>query len=118
MPRHTKDHLDKSRFEKSNERYTLKGMLQDEFYNLVHLERRKFFYTAWDLTVRPAKSIKMLVSGYKKYLYSYFNYLILIGTITIFLSVRYKFFVSGYELGDQSNFVENILNTMGFVVPA
>lgn len=114
MARHTKESSDKVRFEKSDERYTLKGMVQDELYNLMHLERRKFFYTAWDLTVNPAKSIKMVLSGYKKYLYPYFNYLILIGTIAIFLSLRYKFFVSGYELGDQSNLVEDVLNSMGF----
>ncbi len=114
MPRHTKELLDKTRLEKSNSRFTLKGMLEDEFYNLVHLERRKFFYTAWDLTVRPAESIKMVLTGYRKFLYPYFNYLILIGTITIFLSVRYKFFVSGYELGDQSTFLDTVLNGMGF----
>ncbi len=114
MPRHTKDLLNKTRMEKSDRRYTVKGMLEDEFYNLVHLERRKFFYTAWDLAVRPAKAIKMVLTGYKKYLYPYFNYLILIGTITIFLSVRYKFFVSGYEIGDQSDWAGGLLDSMGF----
>lgn len=114
MPRLTKEHLDRNRLEKANERYTLKGMLQDEFYNLVHLERRKFFYTAWDLTIRPAKSIKMVLSGYKKYLYPYFNYLVLIGAITIFLSVRYKFFVTGFEIGDQSDAAGKLLDWMGF----
>lgn len=114
MPRLTKEHIDKNRFERSDERFTLKGMLRDEFYNLIHIERRRFFYTVLDLTTNPAKSIKMVFNGYRKYLYPYFNYLILIGTITIFLSVRYKFFVSGYELGDQNNFVENVLNSMGF----
>lgn len=114
MPRHTKEYQDKTRMEKSDERFTVKGMLNDEFYNFVHLERRKFFYTAWDLTVRPAKAIKMLLSGYKKYLYPYFNYLFLIGTITIFLSVRYKFFVTGFEIGDQSDWAGNLLDWMGF----
>lgn len=114
MPRHTKEYLDKTRLEKSDERYTPKGMLLDEFYNFIHLERRKFFYTAWDLTVRPAKAIHMVLGGYKRYLYPYFNYLILIGTITIFLSVRYKFFVSGYDIGDQNTFLDQVLNGMGF----
>src|SRR5688500_19235154 len=114
MPRLTKEYQDKSRLEKSNERFTVKGMLNDEFYNIVHMERRKFIYTAWDLTVRPAEAIRKLLSGYRKYLYPYFSYLILIGTITIFLSVRYKFFVSGYDLGEQNNFLEKILNNMGF----
>jgi hypothetical protein len=114
MPRHTKDFLDKTRYEKSEGRYTLKGMLEDELFNLIHLERRKFFYTAWDLTIRPAKAIKMVLDGYKKYLYPYFNYLILIGTITIFLSVRYKFFVTGFEIGDQSDGAGKVLDWMGF----
>lgn len=114
MPRHTKEHLNRSRLEKTEERFTVKGMVDDELYNLMHLERRKFFYTAWDLTVRPAKAIKMLLSGYRRYLYPYFNYLILVGTITIFLSVRYKFFVSGYDIGEQNNFLEDILGWMGF----
>lgn len=114
MPRHTKEHLKRSRLEKTEERFTVKGMINDELYNLMHLERRKFFYTAWDLTVRPAESIKKLLSGYRRYLYPYFNYLILVGTITIFLSVRYKFFVSGYDIGDQNNVLEDILGWMGF----
>ncbi len=114
MPRHTKEYLDKSRLEKSDERYTVKGMVEDELYNFIHLERRKFFYTAWDLTVRPAKAIRMVLSGYRKYLYPYFNYLVVIGAITIFLSVRYKFFVSSYDIGDQSSFLDLVLNSMGF----
>lgn len=114
MAKHTKESSDKVRLEKSDERYTLKGMLQDELYNLTHLERRRFFYTAWDLTVRPAESIKMVLTGHKKYLYPYFNYLILIGTITIFLSVRYQFFVSGYDIGEQSDWAGNLLDSMGF----
>jgi hypothetical protein len=56
----------------------------------------------------------MVLSGHRKYLYPYLNYLILIGAITIFLSVRYKFFVSSYDIGDQSSFVDLILNSMGF----
>ncbi len=114
MPRHTKEYQDKTRLEKSEGRFTVKGMLQDELYNLIHLERRKFFYTAWDLTVRPARSIKMVLSGHRKYLYPYLNYLFLIGTITIFLSVHYKFFVTGFDIGTQSSFFDNILNGMGF----
>lgn len=114
MAKHTKEFLDKIRLEKTEERYTLKGMLLDEFYNFMHLERMKFFYTALDLTFRPAESIKMVLTGYKKYLYPYFNYLILIGTITIFLSVRYKFFVSGVDIGDQSDWAGNLLDAMGF----
>lgn len=114
MPRHTKEFQDNTRLEKTNERYTVKGMLLDELYNFIHLERRKFFYTAWDLTIRPAKSIKMVLTGYRKYLYPYFNYLFLIGTITIFLSVHYKFFVTGFDIGNQSNFLDYILNQMGF----
>lgn len=114
MPRHTKEHLNRTRLEKSDERFTVKGMIDDEVYNLMHLERRKFFYTAWDLTIRPAQSVKKLLHGYRRYLYPYFNYLILVGTITIFLSVRYKFFVSGYDIGDQSNALEDMLEWMGF----
>jgi len=100
--------------EKSEGRFTIKGMLRDEFYNFLHLERRKFFYTAWDLTVRPAKSIKMVLNGHKKYLYPYLNYLLLIGAITIFLSVRYKFFVTGFEIGDESGWAGDLLASMGF----
>jgi hypothetical protein len=114
MPRHTKEHLDQTRLEKSDERYTVKGMVEDEFYNLMHLERRKFFYTAWDLTIQPAKAIKMVLTGHKRYLYPYFNYLMLIGAITIFLSVRYKFFVTGFEIGDQSGWAGQLLDWMGF----
>lgn len=114
MPRHTKEYLDQTRLEKSNERYTVKGIIQDELYNLLHLERRKFFYTAWDLTIRPAKSIKMVLQGYKKYLYPYLNYLVLIGAMIIFLSVRYKFFVTGFEIGDQSDAAGSLLDWMGF----
>ena len=114
MPRHTRELLDRTRQQKSEQRYTLKGMLEDEFYNFMHLERRKFFYTAWDLAIRPAQSIKMVLGGYKNYLYPYFNFMLLVGTITIFLSVRYKFFVSGYEIGDQSSFLDTSLNWMGF----
>jgi len=114
MPKHTKEFLDKTRLEKTDDRYTLSGMIRDEIYNLVHLERIKFIYTAWDLTVKPAQSIHMVLSGYRKYLYPYFSYLLLIGTITIFLTVRYKFFVSGYDIGDQHTLLEDILNFMGF----
>src|ERR1700741_3862714 len=114
MPRHTKEYQDRSRMEKTSERFTVKGMLNDEIYNFIHLERRKLFYTAWDLTVRPAKSIQMVLAGYRKYLYPYLNYLVLIGAITIFLSVRYKFFVSSYDIGDQSSFLDFLLNSMGF----
>jgi hypothetical protein len=114
MPRYTKELLEKTRLEKSEQRFTIKGMLQDEFYNLVHLERRKFFYTAWDLTVRPAKAIKMVLNGYRKYLYPYLNYLILIGAIIIFLSVRYKFFVTGFEIGAESDWAGDLLDSMGF----
>lgn len=114
MPRHTKEFQDNTRLEKTNERYTVKGMLQDEIYNFIHLERRKFFYTAWDLTMRPAKAIKMVLAGHRKYLYPYLNYLFLIGTITIFLSVHYKFFVTGFDIGNQSGFLDFILNKMGF----
>jgi hypothetical protein len=114
MPRHTKEFQDRSRMEKTNERFTVKGMLSDEFYNFVHMERRKLFYTAWDLTVRPAASIKMVLAGYRKYLYPYLNYLVLIGAITIFLSVRYKFFVSGIDIGDKSAWAGNLLDWMGF----
>jgi len=114
MPRLTKEYQDKTRLEKSEQRFTVKGMLQDELYNLIHLERRKFFYTAWDLTVRPAKAIKMVLSGHRKYLYPYLNYLFLIGTITIFLSVHYKFFVTGFDIGNQSSFFDGVLNWMGF----
>ena len=114
MPRHTKERTDKTRLEKSEGRFTIKGMLGDEFYNFMHIERRKFFYTAIDLTIHPAQSIKMVIKGYKKYLYPYFNYLILLGTITIFLSVRYKFFVSGLEVGEQSNVAGMFLDNLGF----
>lgn len=114
MPRITKEYLDKTRFEKSNQRYTVKGMLHDEVYNFLHPERRKFLYTAWDLTVRPAKSIRMVLEGYKKYLYPYFSYLLLIGAIVIFLSVRYKFFVTGFEIGNESNWAGDLLDSMGF----
>src|SRR5688500_19464809 len=100
MPRLTKEYQDKSRLEKSNERFTVKGMLNDEFYNIVHMERRKFIYTAWDLTVRPAEAIRKLLSGYRKYLYPFFSYLIFFGTIIIFLSLRYILFVSDYFFCD------------------
>jgi len=114
MPRHTKEYLEESRMEKSERRFTVKGMIQDEFYNLIHMERRKFFYTAWDLSVRPAKAIGMLLNGHRKYLYPYLSYLILIGTITIFLSVRYNFFVTGYDLSDVDNFLTRFLESQGF----
>jgi hypothetical protein len=114
MSRNTKEYLDKVRLEKSEARYTVKGMLNDELYNLMHLERRRFFYTALDLTIRPAYAIRKVISGHRKYLYSYVNYFILIATITIFLSVRYHFFVSGYDLGDQHGYLEDLLNWMGF----
>jgi len=40
------------------QRFTMRYIFKYFFYNLVHLERKRYLYTAYDLTERPGKAIQ------------------------------------------------------------
>jgi hypothetical protein len=84
-------------------RFTLLYILKDFFYNLVHLERKRYFYTAYDLTVSPGKSIQKYLDGYRQYLYQPGEYILLTGAIITFLTVRYNFFANEFTSNISSN---------------
>ena len=84
----------------TRERYSIREIVKDTVYNITHVERKRFVYTAADLFINPGKSIKKVLSGYRQYLYNPSEYLIVCGAIVLFLTPRYKFF--------QNEFSENI----------
>ncbi|MDX2189795.1 MAG: DUF3667 domain-containing protein [Bacteroidota bacterium] len=97
MSKITQEKVDTFREEKiAQERFTLIGIIKDFFFNLMHLERKRFFYTAWDLTITPGKSIHKYVDGYRQYLYQPGEYLFVSGAVILFLTIRYKFFASDF----------------------
>jgi hypothetical protein len=85
------------------ERITVSYLIRDFFYNLVHLERKKYFYTARDLTLSPGKSIRKYLDGYRNYLYPPGEFLLVTGAIIIFLTLRYQFFANEFSSAISDN---------------
>lgn len=81
----------------SNERYSMGVILKDAFYNIVHVERKRFVYTAIDLFSNPGKSINRVLNGYRQYLHNPGEYLVICGAIVLFLTPRYKFFQNEFS---------------------
>lgn len=81
----------------SEERYSFKDIIKDAFYNIAHVERKRFFYTSFDLFINPGKSINRVLNGYRNYLYNPGEYLFVCGAIVLFLTPRYKFFENEFS---------------------
>jgi hypothetical protein len=75
-------------------RYTLKGLASEVIFSAFQMEKKGLPYTVKELTLRPGKAIKNVLEGQRLSLYPPFKYLILVGTIVVVLSLRYRFFHS------------------------
>lgn len=78
----------------TSERYTIQGLILDFFRSIYYLGRKKVVHTAIELTLRPAKSIRFVIKGFRKYLYNPLEYLIIAATIISLLNERYHFFAN------------------------
>ncbi|GAB4123884.1 MAG: hypothetical protein OHK0045_04010 [Raineya sp.] len=76
------------------ERYTIKGLVTDFFLSIYHLSRKKVVHTAIELTLCPAKSVRFVIRGFRKYLYNPLEYLIIAATLISLLNERYHFFAN------------------------
>lgn len=103
MSKITAEKIDHFREEKISEtRFSIKLIILDAFYNIAHVERKRFFYTAYDLFVNPGKAITKVLDGYRNYLFNAGEYLFVCGAAVLFFTPRYKFF--------QNEFSEQISN--------
>ena len=89
-----------------HERFTVKGMLMDLFFSVVHVEKKGLIHTIRELTVRPADAIKKVIHQDRHYLYPPFKYLVLVGAIVIIFSLRYKFFHNEHTEFEESSLME------------
>jgi hypothetical protein len=92
MSKLTEEKVREIREERTEERYSLRAILTDFFYNLIHINRKSFFFTAWQLTVHPGISIRKVIQGYRKYLFEPLEYLVFMGAVIIILTTRYHFY--------------------------
>jgi hypothetical protein len=76
------------------ERYTLKNLIVNFILSIYHLSRKKVVHTALELTLRPAKSVRFVIKGFRKYLYNPLEYLIIAATLISLLNERYHFFAN------------------------
>ncbi len=76
------------------ERYTIKGLIVDFLWSIYHLSRKKVVHTALELALRPAKSVRFVIRGFRKYLYNPLEYLIIAATLISLLNERYHFFAN------------------------
>ena len=106
MAKLTAEKVRQLRQEQSHERYSLRAIVEDFFYNLVHLSRRTFFYSAWQLTIQPGNAIRNVLAGYRKSLFDPLEYLVFIGAIVVILTERYHFY---------SNDLSGQLSKLGFL---
>ncbi|MFN0050437.1 MAG: hypothetical protein ACKVOU_15045 [Cytophagales bacterium] len=98
MSKLTAEKIDHFRDEKiSNERFSISYIVKDAVYNIAHVERKRFFYTAYDLFVNPGKSINRVLDGFRNYLFNAGEYLFVSGAIVLFLTPRYKFFENEFS---------------------
>jgi hypothetical protein len=73
-------------------RYTINGLANELFFSAFHLEKKGLPYTIKELTLSPGTAIRNVIEGQRLSLYPPFKYLVLIGTVIVILSLRYKFF--------------------------
>jgi len=78
----------------TSERYTIKGLVIDFLWSIYHLGRKKVVHTAIELALRPAKSVRFVVKGFRRYLYNPLEYLIIAATLISLLNERYHFFAN------------------------
>ncbi|HEY0653619.1 MAG TPA: DUF3667 domain-containing protein [Chryseosolibacter sp.] len=77
-------------------RYTLKGLVKDLFFSAFHLEKKGLPNTVKRLTTEPGHAIREVLQGQRLSLYPPFKYLVLVGTLVIIFSLRYRFFHNEY----------------------
>lgn len=75
-----------------HDRFTVRSLISDFFLSALHVEKKGLPYTIRELTLRPGLAIKRVMEGQRLSLYPPFKYLVLVGTIVIIFSLRYKFF--------------------------
>ncbi|MBY0424975.1 MAG: hypothetical protein K2Q22_04995 [Cytophagales bacterium] len=92
MTKITEEKIEEVRMQFTDQRFTLREMLIDFWYNIIHMERKKVVYTAIDLTFRPGTAISNVIAGYRQYLYNPLEYIILVTAIISLLNFRYHFF--------------------------
>lgn len=77
-------------------RFTMKTLLAESFESSLDIERG-FLGTLKVLALRPGTAIREYIDGKRLSLYVPAKFLLLIGAITTFLSIRYQIFKTGTE---------------------
>ncbi len=97
------------------QRFTLKYLLKESAFSSLDIEKG-FFSTIRTLTTHPGSAIRNYLNGKRLSLALPIRYLIIIGAIATFLSIRYKVFK---DYADDNPWLEQALNIdHGFLVYA
>jgi hypothetical protein len=111
MSKTTREYIEQLRLLKTDEeRYSFWGLIKEFIFNLIHIENKKFFYTAFDLTLRPGKAINKVMDGYRHYLFHPLEYLFICGAIIIAITSRYNFFANEFT---SSSSEDNVITQIG-----